>query len=374
MVNKNLLPPGFRDDLSPLVEQEHSYLNKIISIFNSNGYHMVKPPLIEFVQHHEAHDNYFVIFNEDESKKLRIRNDITMQVARIANSRLNHLERPLRLCYYGEVVRNKGTMLRPERQFLQVGAECIGEKNNLADVEILMLAFESLQSVGIKSLLVDFSTPVFLNKIINSNLTKGKKNNFIKYFQRKDLSRVLSMIKDKTQIDFIKNLIKCRGNIKNNINLLKNLKIDDQTSLEIDNILSIYNLIKNKLDDIVINIDFTDYKDHDYYTGINFTVFAKNVRGEIANGGRYLTKSLNGENAVGFTCYMDTIIRASSNNLKEKRILIPFNTKKEKIRELLKKGFVIERNLRSSQKLNKNYKINCSHVLENNKIKKINND
>ena len=71
---------------------------------------------------------------------------------------------------------------------------------------------------------------------------------------------------------------------------------------------------------------------------------------------------------------MEEGIRASSNSIKEKRILIPFNTKKEKIRELLKKDFVIERNLKSSQKFNKNYKTNCSHVLDNNKIKKINND
>ena len=42
-------------------------------------------------------------------------------------SRLKNKKRPLKLCYYGEVVRKKGSILRPERQFLQVGAECIGE-------------------------------------------------------------------------------------------------------------------------------------------------------------------------------------------------------------------------------------------------------
>ena len=38
MINKNLLPSGFRDDLFPLAEQEHLYKNKIISIFSVNGY------------------------------------------------------------------------------------------------------------------------------------------------------------------------------------------------------------------------------------------------------------------------------------------------------------------------------------------------
>ena len=85
-------------------------------------------------------------------------------VARISSSRLKNLPRPLRLCYYGEVVRNDVSILRPERQFLQIGAECIGENSYLADIEILILTFKSLDSVGIKDISVDFSTPIFLDK------------------------------------------------------------------------------------------------------------------------------------------------------------------------------------------------------------------
>ena len=49
-MNKNsLLPPGFRDDLSPTTEKEHLYKNKIISIFNNNGFQLVKPPLVEYL-------------------------------------------------------------------------------------------------------------------------------------------------------------------------------------------------------------------------------------------------------------------------------------------------------------------------------------
>ena len=72
MNNKNLLPPGFRDDLSPITETEHIFTNKIISIFNSNGYQIVKPPLIEFFNDKED-KNIFVIINEGGEKKLKIR-------------------------------------------------------------------------------------------------------------------------------------------------------------------------------------------------------------------------------------------------------------------------------------------------------------
>ena len=71
--------------------------------------------------------NIFKILVKKNEKKLIIRDDITLQVARLSQTRLSKKKRPLKLCYYGEVVRKKGTMLRPERQFLQIGAECIGE-------------------------------------------------------------------------------------------------------------------------------------------------------------------------------------------------------------------------------------------------------
>ena len=67
MNRKNLLPPGFRDDLSPTTEQEHKFTNKIVSIFHSNGYQIIKPPLIEFINDEEEEKNVFVIINYHHS-------------------------------------------------------------------------------------------------------------------------------------------------------------------------------------------------------------------------------------------------------------------------------------------------------------------
>ena len=55
-----------------------------------------------------------------------VRPDMTVQVARIAVTRLKHEPRPLRLSYGGNVIRVRGGALKPERQFAQVGTELIG--------------------------------------------------------------------------------------------------------------------------------------------------------------------------------------------------------------------------------------------------------
>ena len=62
-----------------------------------------------------------------------------------------------------------------------------------------------------------------------------------------------------------------------------------------------------------ITIDFTEIDNKNYHNGIKFTFFAKDVRGEVASGGRYKIKiNTIEESAVGFTCFMDTVLRASS--------------------------------------------------------------
>ena len=47
-MQNNLLPEGFKDDVSNQVAIEHKYKNQIIDLFQSYGYDLVKTPLIEF--------------------------------------------------------------------------------------------------------------------------------------------------------------------------------------------------------------------------------------------------------------------------------------------------------------------------------------
>ena len=143
MVNKFLVPAGFKDSLNFDASIEHKYKNNIINYFRDNGFTLIKTPLIEFSKNLDR--NTLTLKTSKKNALLSIRNDITPQIIRIASSRLAKKIRPLKLCYYGEVVRKVGTILRPERQFQQVGAEIIGSESYKADVEIINLAYKTLK-------------------------------------------------------------------------------------------------------------------------------------------------------------------------------------------------------------------------------------
>ena len=337
----NLLPPGFKDEIFDQSSIEHKYKNIIINIFQSNGYKLVKTPLIEYENSTNEY-NSFLIKEKNEKKNFVIRSDITMQIARLSMSRLKNKKRPLKLCYYGEVVRKKGTILRPERQFLQVGAECIGETSYLADVEMLYLAYQALTAVGIKNISIELSSHIFLDYLFKNDENLEKNIKARSFLRKKDFNNSIKFIDSKFH-DFTHSLLFCSGNIVEKIFFLEQLKVNKETTLAVEELLNIYTFFSNNYPKIKFILDLTESDYLNYHTGTRFTIFAKNVRGEVARGGRYTSQNnLLTENSTGFNCYMDTIIRASSIIEKEKKIIIPFDICESKKNELINDGYIIE--------------------------------
>ena len=369
-MQSNIIPEGFKDDVSSQVAAEHRYKNIIIDCFQSNGFELVKTPLIEHFNINTDKNVFKILVNKKE-KKLNIRDDITLQVARLSQTRLLKKKKPLKLCYYGEVVRKKGTILRPERQFLQIGAETIGENNFLADVEMIELAYTSLNLVGIKNITVEISSRIFYDKFLNQVKDFKRKKEIQRLIKLKDLNGLLDIV-DKKNHDYLKNLFSCTGIYKDKKNNLKSLGIDNSTSSEI---LNIENIVANFSYKKHVNIflDLCEIDDKNYHSGVRFTIFAKNVRGEIARGGRYFVEGLNKKStATGFTSYMDSILRATSFKLAKKKIIVPFNLSKIEIKTLIKKGYSLVRNItdtKITKKLAKDQ--NCQFYFENNSVNRI---
>ena len=344
-MNNNLIPEGFKDDVTFKVATEHQFKNIIVNYFQSNGYDLVKTPLVEFYNLNE-HKNTFQLLSR-KGQKLIIRDDITFQVARLSKTRLSKKKPPLRLCYYGEVVRKKGTMLRPERQFLQIGAECIGINSYFADVEMMELAYSSLNLVGIKDITIEISSRVFFDEFIKDIKNLIIKKELKRLIKIKNLKGICNLLDQKKQI-YIKDLFSCTGIYRDKKKNLPKLSINSNTAKEVKNIQNIISHFSKSYKKVNIFLDLCEIDNKNYHSGIRFTFFANNVRGEIAKGGRYIINSSNSnsnsnsnDTGTGFTCYMDTILRASSIEIIDKKILIPFNTSKIKINDLIKKKYSI---------------------------------
>ncbi len=370
MKNNFLIPEGFKDHVDFNTNVEHDYKNKIIDYFISNGFDLVKTPLLEF--YNENTNNCLFIESKLKKGKLYIRDDITPQIIRIVSSRFKNKSRPLKLCYYGEVVRKQGTMLRPERQFLQVGSEIIGSKSILADVEIIKLAYKSLKEIGIKNITLELTSKIFLDEIFSKIKNFNTLKKIKAYIKLKDKKKSLLLIKNKKDKLFLETLFDLSGDFKNLVKKIESLSISESAKAEIGNIKKIIKEINFKKNDQII-LDFTEIDNKKYHDGIKFTFFAKNIRGEVASGGRYKIKNdLEEESAVGFTCFMDSILRASSFENNSKKILIPYKTSDKIKNKLIKNKYIICSFFGNTSDISLfASKYFCTHIYEKNKIKKI---
>src|SRR5215469_5693498 len=133
-----------------------------------HGNNNIKPPLVEFEETLLAGAGAamtmatFRTMDPHSHRMVGVRADMTPQIARIAGTRLGQAARPLRLSYAGQVLRVKGSEIRPERQFSQVGAELIGAAGPAADVEAIAVASEALTALGVRQLSVDITLPTLV--------------------------------------------------------------------------------------------------------------------------------------------------------------------------------------------------------------------
>src|ERR1700722_15652438 len=100
-MTKTLLPTGCYDLLPPQARQESELSSALLSVFESFGYAQVSPPLLEYSDGLGAgrgaarSPQIFRVMDPEAHKVMGLRADITLQIARIAVSRLGHAPRPL---------------------------------------------------------------------------------------------------------------------------------------------------------------------------------------------------------------------------------------------------------------------------------------
>src|SRR5437660_10275504 len=176
-----LLPAGLYDLLPPDAEIEAEATARLMGVLASHGYERVKPPLVEFEETllsgpgTAMASDTFRTMDPISHRMVGVRADMTPQIARIAATRMSHMPRPLRLSYAGQVLRVKGSEMRPERQIGQAGAELIGAEGPAADVEAIAVAGEALQAVGVPHLSVDLTLPTLVPAIADAYDISGER-------------------------------------------------------------------------------------------------------------------------------------------------------------------------------------------------------
>jgi len=308
-----LLPEGLHDDLPPFAGHEADIVERLVGRFEAFGYDRVKPPLVEFEQSLLAGPgarvsrHMFRLMDPISQRMMGVRADMTTQVARIAGSRLAKAPRPLRLSYAGQVLRVRGTQLRPERQYAQCGAELIGPDSAGADAEAVLLAAEALAEVGVAGLSIDLTVPSLVPLLAEAlGLAPDLAETARVAMDAKDGAVIAALPADvRGQFEA---LGEAAGPVATALARLGALDLPAAAQPLTARLAEVAAAVAAAQPAITLTVDPGESRGFEYQSGVSFTLFAKGVRGELGRGGRYQRDG--GEPATGFTLYMDSVMRA----------------------------------------------------------------
>jgi ATP phosphoribosyltransferase regulatory subunit len=342
----------------------------MVAVLESHGYERVKPPLVEFEENllggagAAMAKETFRLMDPISQRMIGLRADMTPQVARIAMTRLKKAPRPLRLCYAGQVLRVKGTQLRPERQVGQVGAELIGSDSVAADVEAVALASEALQTLGIAGLSVDLTLPTLVPAVARAlGLGDEVMDRMRAALDHKDAAGVAAVGGPAAEI--LGRLMASAGNAAATMAALKTFDLPAAAAEERQRLNEVVARLGTAAPGLAITIDPVENRGFEYHTGISFTFFARGVRGELGRGGRYRTGNGGGEPATGFTLYTDTILRAVPVPAPPRRLYVPAGSNAAVLRRLRGEGWVTVAGLAPvTDAAAEAKRLNCGHRLE----------
>lgn len=291
-------------------------LNKISrTVFRKHNFKEIKTPMFEDVslftrsigESTDIVEKEMYVFEDRKGRKLALRPEGTASLVRAYIEHRLDMEEPIgKFFYCGDMFRYERPQAGRYREFLQMGAEYLGNSNPNADVEIILLAKEILSILDINDVVIHINSlgcqncrPIFRQKLVN-------------YF-----SSIQDLCED------------CKRRLEKNPLRLLDCKIDSQ---KFQNIPTMQGCLcedcKNhfkQVQSLLKTVDCDYFVDDklvrglDYYTRTVFEVRSKVIGSQdaICAGGRYdnLVKELGGQQipSVGFALGSERVLMVAQN-------------------------------------------------------------
>jgi ATP phosphoribosyltransferase regulatory subunit len=371
-----LLPSGMEDLLPPEAETEAAVVAQLMARLTAHGYERVKPPLVEFEETlfsgagTAMATSTFRMMDPISHRMIGVRADMTPQIARIAATRLGHAPRPLRLSYAGQVLRVKGSEIRPERQIGQVGGELIGAAGAAADVEAIAVASEALAAIGVPGLSVDITLPTVVPAIAAAYDIGGPRAAALRAaLDHKETATVAAVAGEAG--DLLGRLLAAAGPAGAALAALDRLDLPERARAERVRLGAVLDGLAAAAPSLKVTLDPVENRGFEYHTGISFTFFAGDAAargplGELGRGGRYQAGDPSApEPATGFTLYTDTILQALPVPPAPRRVLLPPGADRARAAALREAGWITLAALEPGDDWRSEARrLGCSHVLE----------
>lgn len=303
----------------------------VSDVFARRGYLPVETPLLEDRRSLERaaciEGAAFQLFDSD-GRLLMVRSDLTMPIARLVATRLEHASAPFRLRYAAPIVRDQTRFTGRARQFTQLGVELIGESGPAADIEVLSLAADALDAAGVSGWRIVCGSVKPMNDALAAlPLSAVQRRAALSRVHATDLVGLDELMSafdiDEGARQALSGLCRIAGGVEclgRARELLCACGADETGVAELEEVLSAARALGLSEK---VGVDFSVMNSFDYYTGLVFGIYVPGVPGAIGSGGRYddafCRLGREGLPAAGFALSLEQIEESLSHRSGEKR-------------------------------------------------------
>jgi ATP phosphoribosyltransferase regulatory subunit len=285
-----LLPEHFADVLPAQARRIEELRRQLLDLASSYGFELVMPPLVEFLDSllsgaAEAQElRTFKLVDQISGRSMGVRADTTPQVARIDAHLLNRVG-VTRLCYCGPVVHTRPAVPLASREPLQFGVEVYGHAGLEADLEVLELALDSLQSLGLPALMVELSDARCVKALLAGQAQAAPA--VLEALNVRSPEALRRAVMGLPHANALLSLLDLEGGV----DVLDAAQASLPALPEIQRALSDLRWLQDRLrsshPELRLGFDLAAVAGNAYYTGVCFKAYVGGANAALLNGGRY---------------------------------------------------------------------------------------
>ena len=289
-------PDGVADILPDDCYAKRQLESQLRELFRRGGYQEIETPGIEFYDVYASgsglapQEGLFKFFDQ-QGRILCLRYDGTVPAARVAATLYRDSQLPLRFSYVNSMYRYNEFGGGRQREFAQAGVELMGSQSPAADAEVIAMAIEAAQTIGIKDLQVSIGQVNFFKGLVTE------------WGLDEEIALKLPHLidaKDMVALEELADRVGLTGKAREVLLLMPSLygtyEVIDQLASLVSNPLCLNALdnLRAVLDQLdlygllqYVSLDLGQLQSLNYYTGIIFKGFTYGLGFPLFSGGRY---------------------------------------------------------------------------------------
>lgn len=151
-------PRGFEDKPSNIIRAERRLIDAAFAVYDGHGFEPLQTPAFEyadvlgkFLPDEDRPNTGVFALRDDDEQWMSLRYDLTAPLARFVAENFDGLAKPYRRYQAGSVFRNEKPGPGRFREFVQCDADSVGAPGAAADAEMILLAADVMEAVGLSS-------------------------------------------------------------------------------------------------------------------------------------------------------------------------------------------------------------------------------